>query len=299
VIGGGLRVARASGTVASSADALRERASGAVTSLVGINGFSGGSDPLIGAAIVLAMVGAIWLLSSRERVRVVTGVLLLAVVAVVFVARFATPAYLPGLLVASPLAAAGIGLAWSSSRLRTVAAMALLPLPLIWATQFLDTQRFQWGNRFALTSGALLAVVAVVVLVHRPRPALVGVLALSLVVTTCSILFLADQTRSIANGIPRLAAPRDALVVSTEVHLWREGGAFYDPGERWLAAGTGAELRAAARVADRHGLARMLVVSATGTSLPRSMGPYERVGVVEHLEVLPHGPLQVVEFRRV
>ena len=296
VLGGSVRVARASGTVAASADAVRVRVEGAVTSVVGINGFGSGSDPVLGAAVVLGVVVAVWLLSSRERIRVVAAVVVLVVVGVVYVARFSVPAYLPGLLVASPLAAAGLAVTWSTARLRVVAVIALLPLPLIWATQFLDSQRFQWGNRFALPSGVLLAVVAVVVLTRR-RAALASVLVLSLVVATFALLFLADQTRSIAEGIPRLVAPGDALVVSTEAHLWREGGAFYGPDQRWLAVGDRSELRQTARVAERHELARILVVAADHTGLPSSIGSYEKARVVEHLEVLPHGRLKVVEYQ--
>jgi hypothetical protein len=296
VIGGSVRVARASSTVAGSADAVWTRVEGAVTSVVGINGFGAGSDPLVGAAVVLGIVLAVWLLSSRQGPRTTVGVGLLLLVGVVYVARFAVPAYLPGLLVASPLAAAGIGLTWSTPRLRTIAALALVPLPLIWATQFLDTQRFQWGNRFALVSGILLAVVAVVVLASR-RPALVGVLVLSLVVTTFAVLFLVDQTHSIADGVPRLVPPRDALVVSTEAHLWREGGAFYEPGRRWLAAGNRSELTLAARVARRRDLGRIMVVAAERTALPASIGDYGRTRVVDRLEILPHGPVKVVEYR--
>src|SRR5262249_11234184 len=122
-------------------------------------------------------------------------------------------AYVPGLLVASPLAAIGLLAVVRVRGLAVLGALALVPMPLIWVTQYADTQRFQWGNRYALTSGVLLAVAALVAL-RGQRAALVAALCFAALVTIVGIAFVSNRTHSIANGMEGLVR-RSGVLVST------------------------------------------------------------------------------------
>ena len=54
--------------------------------------------------------------------------------------------FVPGLLATTPLAAFGAVRSWAASERRTVALLAVVPLPLVWAVQYLGGQSAQWGR---------------------------------------------------------------------------------------------------------------------------------------------------------
>ncbi len=64
--------------------------------------------------------------------------------------------FVPGLLIASPFAAVGLALGWRSD-VRVITVMAVVALPLVWFFQYSGGAGPQWGARYTLLSGALLA----------------------------------------------------------------------------------------------------------------------------------------------
>ncbi len=224
------------------------------------------------------LVGAgAWCLARRPA-RVPLGAGLFALAVGLYVARFSIGlGFVPGLLTACPLAAAGLALAWSRRECRTPAVLAVGALPIVWVAQYSGNAKPQWGGRYELLSGVLLAVVAVVALRGR-RAALITTVALSVAVTACGVAWLSERSHAIADGMETLISRHDQAVVSMEGHLFREGGAFYDPDRHWLTATTGQELRKAVRIVGDAGDTEVAVIAPAGAPLPSRLGSFAPPG---------------------
>jgi hypothetical protein len=231
---------------------------------------------LVGVAVVVALVAAAWWLSQRERRHVIAGGVAIGVVGGVYLARFAQGlGFVPGLFVASPLAAVGVALAWRRPAARFPAAVACLALPVVWITQFTGGAGPQWGGRYVLTSGALLAVVACVALAGRGR-ALVAVGAVGVCVTALGLSWLSVRSQTVADGVATIVARHDDVLISRQTHFLREGGAFYDASEHWLTATTGPQLAAAVRIARATGAHELALVEDPAQRPPAALEGYQR-----------------------
>ncbi len=296
--GEGRRTGRTSQTAGEVAGEVAQRVKAAATSLFGVNGFTVTVDWIVGALVAALVVAAVACLCDTRPARRRAGVGLVAVVVALYAIRFGAGFnYVPGLFVATPLAAAGL---WGATRLpsaRLIVVIATVAIPGLWVSQYVDSQRFQWGYRFALTSAVLLAVVAVVALA-RQRTALVAVIGLSALVAVYGLVFLAVRSSSIADGMRALVARDDAVLVSMERHLFREGGDFYRIGQRWLTAEDGEELERGASIAASHGYDDLAVVAPDGTAVPDRIGPYVRGGSVQPVEFRPGETMLVTAYRR-
>ena len=295
-VGASVRAGRTAGAAgAAGAANLADRVQQATTTATGLNGFTVSLDWIVGAAIVLLLGGGAWCLSRVDGPRLLGGAAF-AFATVLYALRFSDGlGYVPGFLVASPLAAVGIVLAWGRRDLWWPTAVACLALPLVWATAYSDSMRPQWGGRYELASGALLAVVAVVVLAGR-RVALAAVLAVSLLVTGFGLAFLVQRSHSIADGMEAIVARHDAAVISLEPQLLREGGAFYTPERHWLTANGPAQLRRAVRIVQDAGDRELALLVPGGVAAPAAIGGFTRADT-QHLRVRPDEPLRVVRYR--
>jgi hypothetical protein len=296
--GEGRRTDRTTQTAIDAAGETAQRIEAAVTSLFGVNGFTVTVDWLVGVVIAAVVVMAVVFLCDPRPTRRRIGTALLAMVVLLYALRFAGGFnYVPGLFVATPLAAAGVWGAVRLSAARLVVVIAAVPIPLLWVSQYVDSQRFQWGYRFALTSMVLLAVVGIVALA-RHRAALVAVIGLSALVTAYGLVFLAVRSGSIADGMRALDARNDAVVVSMERHLFREGGDFYRIGARWLTAEDAQELERAAEIAASHGDTDLAIVAPVGIAVPDRVGPYVRGGTRQSIQFRPGETMLVSAYRR-
>jgi hypothetical protein len=277
-LGGDLRGARVAGTATGSGGGLGTRAKEAVITTLGA-GFSGmrpSTEWFVGAVLVLLVVVGAWLLTSSDRVRIAGGTVCAVVAAVLYVSRFSQGlGYVPGVLAASPFAAVGVVLAWKQRRLRWPVAVAVAALPLIWVSQFTGGADAQWGARYLLTSGAVLAAVGCVVL-HEHRRALVATVALSALVTLGGIAWLSVRSHTVADGMERILARHDEMLISRQPHMLREGGAFYDPERRWLTATDDHELRQAVRIAHEAGVTEFALIGAADQPAPATLDGYLR-----------------------
>lgn len=280
LIGSDLRGARVAGTAASSGSALTVRVQEALTTAVGLGfaSLSSGKAWLLGGVVVALIAGGAWLLSTRDRVRIVAGAALLSVAALVYLGRFTDGlGFVPGLLTASPFAALGLVLAWRHPALRWPASVALLALPIAWATQYSGGADPQWGGRYLLLSSALLTIAGLAVLRGRTR-ALCAVLALSSLVTLGGIAWLSVRSHTVAQGMETILARHDDMLISRQTHLLREGGAFYDVDRKWLTATTPEQLRQAVAIAAESDTAEFAVIDSPDQAEPRRLGTYERGG---------------------
>jgi hypothetical protein len=294
-LGSGLRAGRAAGTAAGAGSGGGGRAREAVTTAVGINGISPSTEIAIGVLLVgLFGCGALLLLGDERRRRY--GVVCLVFAAAIYVARLgAGLGYLPGLLTASPLAAVGIVVGWRSRSLRWPLVVACAALPLVWIAQYSGNMRPQWGGRYVLVSGVLLAIVGLLgVLPHRR--ALVPVLAVAVAVTAWGVANLAVRSHRIADGMTALVARHDDALISTEAHVLREGGAFYEPSRHWLTATDAAQLRRAAGIVADAGDDEVAVLTRHPGALPTRLAGFSRAGMA-YVEIRPGERLAVVTYR--
>ena len=269
----------------------------AFTTTLGLNGLRPPIDVVAGGAIVALVAVAVLALGFTAEPNRLVGAGALCVAVVVFASRFGDGlGFVPGLLVASPLAVAGMCFGWRVRRASTVLIVALLSLPLVWLLQYQGGARPQWGGRYVLCSGLLLAVAGVVAL-RRRRAAFVATLAFAVLVTAFGVAWLSVRSHAVADGMERVLARHDEAVISTDAHLFREGGAFYEPGRRWLTAITGADLRRAAAIVSAAGDREVAVIGHQGDGLPSRLGAFVR-GRAERLQVLPGEPLVVRTYRR-
>jgi hypothetical protein len=293
VIGSGIRGGRAASTASAAGAAAGQRIDESLITLVGLNRFVTPTDWLIGAIITSCVAAGGWWLARRTSP--LRGAVALGVGAFLYVVLFADGlGFVPGLVTASPLAAAGIALAWSSGRYRRVGAIAVTTIVIVWVTQYSGNARPQWGARYLLLPGFLLAVVAVVALTRRPR-ALVAVVALSALVTVAGVAWLGERSHTIGDGMTALLARDDQAVVSLGGHLLREGGAFYRPDRHWLTATDRTELRRAVALLLETGHRDVAVLTAADDRLPAQLGPYRR-GAAAPFELRPGEALTIVEY---
>lgn len=229
-----------------------------------------GADPVpaivLGAAVVALVVVAVELGSRRHRAAVplvcLAGALLL-------VGAFgAGLGFVPGLLIASPVAAAGLlALAHGPSRWLGVAAVGALPV--VWAFQYGGGAGPQWGGRYQLVSGLVLAVLGVRVLAERAPVVGRWLVALALCTTTCGVAWTVQRSHQVGDAFDELSTLSDELVISRSPFFLREGGvAVLD--QRWLSISTSDELRRAVDLAEAAGRDHIVVLTV-GDDPPASI----------------------------
>jgi hypothetical protein len=240
VLGDSLRSSRASATAENaisgggSSRAVPSRVSEAHVTLLHLQPTLNSSAAMLGAVLVALAGYALW--RSREQ----SGQRLAAIAALAMVALYLARAseglgFVPGLLAASPIAIAGLVRGWTIRPARPLLAIAVLALPVVFAFQYRGGAVPQWGGRYLLVSGLLLAAAGAVVLADARRWLRIGAIALAASVTAFGVGWLSDRSHAIAETFEALD-DRDQPLVSTIAHLFREGGAFYTPEKRWLTA---------------------------------------------------------------
>lgn len=162
--------------------------------------------------------------------------------------------FVPGLAATTPVAVVGLTALWRVSDTRFVATIAVASLPLVWAVQFTGGAGPQWGGRYILLTGTLLAVATTVVFTEAgARAVLVRVAAAGAVVTLVGVAWTVERTTSFATAMQELADRPEPALVFHDPHLAREAGVLVLD-ERWLAA-TGHDARVeAARVLNAAGI---------------------------------------------
>jgi hypothetical protein len=279
VLGSTLRSGRATGAAVAGGTQVRDRLHDALATTVGLNRYRPDIDWLLGGFIVLLVgVGARCLVTGDKR-RSAMGVGAIAVALLLYWARFADGlGFVPGLLTASPLAVAGVFLVDRDRRYRFPVVLAVLPLPLVWVFEYSGGANPQWGGRYELLSGFVLAVVGVTALERSPRRATWAVVAVALVVTGCGAHWLEVRSHGMADAVQAIVGGRSTVVVTRDLpHLLREGGAFYDPGRRWLTIETDGELPVALRVLGDERVDSFRLVARVPREAPTHLGAWRRV----------------------
>jgi hypothetical protein len=257
VLGGTIRAGRVVDTAAAGGSDLVGRIRAAVVTLVDPAPVVDGGYLLLGGAFVLAV--AVLALAAAARIRPRAAWPAAAVVLVAIVIRVADgPGFVPGLLVAAPLAVVGLVLGWDRPAWWLVL-MALVPVPLVLAFQFLGGALAQWGGRYLLPTGFLLGVVGVVRLVELPRRAAIGLGGLAVVVTALGLAYASQRTHAYAAAGRQLADRHEQVLISPDGFPPRELGATWGTKD-WLASAPDG-LAGAEAVAVRSGARTFAVVA--------------------------------------
>ena len=186
---------------------------------------------------------------GRERLAAAAAV----VAGVVYLWRFSDGlGFVPGLVAATPFAAVGLALGWRDARSRLVLALALVPLPVVFAFQFTGGAAPQWAGRYVLTSGLLLATVGIAGAHRMARWAQVGFVVASVAVTAFGVAWLSVRSHEIAAAARRFESRPEPVLISPNGFIPREFGASY-PDRRWLASGSPEDLRFAVDVVAAAG----------------------------------------------
>jgi hypothetical protein len=277
VLGTALRAGRASGAASDAGAGLGGRLEDALRTAVGLNDYRGAQDWLFGALIVVALGLAFLRLLDDDARRRRLGWWALGVAGLLYVLRFKDGlGFLPGLLVASPLAVVGIVASGRRPSFRRPVTIAAVALPLVWAFQYGGGANPQWGGRYLLLSGLLLAVVAAVALESAPWRSVAAVVVVAGTITGAGLAWLAVRSHAFARAVSVAAAEPGPVVTTDLPHFWREGGGFYTPARRWLTAETIAQLPAAVDVVRRLNAPSFTLVSRTPGEAPSRLGPYTR-----------------------
>lgn len=277
-IGTDVRGTRAVGTASTAGTAPSGRVREALTTAVG-TGFSGltrSGEVVVGVLVVACVAGGAWCLTSRDARRTAVGAVLFAFGGIVYLARFSQGwGFVPGMLVASPLAAVGVCLAWSHRALRLPASIACLALPIAWYAQYQGGADPQWGGRYILTSATLFAIAGCVTLQGRTR-ALVAVAILSAITTLAGVAWLSVRSNTVADGMAAILARHDEMLIARQPHMLREAGAFYDAEDKWLSATDDDQLRDAVTIARDAGVHEFALIGGSDQAAPPSIGGYRR-----------------------
>jgi hypothetical protein len=278
-VGASIRSGRATSTASAVAADLVERFKEALTTTVGFDHWADRTDWFLGALAVVLLAYGFWRLLGSERSQRILGAGAVAGAALIYVTRFDTRlGFVPGLLTASPLAVAGLFLAWKDrgfSRARTI---ALLALPIVWLFQYQGGAYAQWGGRYVLVSGTLLVIGGALVLARSVGPGRIVVVGVAVAVTACGVGWLSQRSHAIADGFRTIEARHDQVVISEVAHLLREGGAFYQTDSRWLTAVTQSDARKAVRVAEASGATEFGLLAQDGNPRPARLDGYVRRG---------------------
>ncbi len=277
VLGPALRAGRASGAASDAGVGLVARLEDALRTTVGLNDYRGAQDWLFGALIVVALGLAAFRLLDDDARRRRLGWWALGVAGLLYVLRFKDGlGFLPGLLVASPLAVVGIVASGRRPSFRRPVTIAAVALPLAWAFQYGGGANPQWGGRYLLLSGLLLAVVTAVALESAPWRSAAAVVVVAGTITGAGLAWLSVRSHALARAVSAAAAEPGPIVTTDLPHFWREGGGFYTPARRWLTAETTAQLPAAVDVVRRLDAPSFTLVSRTPGEAPGRLGPYTR-----------------------
>lgn len=236
-------------------------------------------DPsFIVVAAVLAAALIVWARQGTDPSTRVRAQIAVALAVAIYVYRLSYGAgFWPGLLATTPFAAVALALGWRRGTDRLVLLFALVPLPLVLASQFLGGALPQWAGRYLLVSGFLLAVVGVSRSGDLVAWVRTGFVLISVAVTAVGLLWLAERSHAIADAGRLLADRPEAVLISPDAFPPREFAATY-AGSRWLAFRDQDLLDDAVGVVRDSGLGSFAIVSVNPEREFPDFEGFEQVG---------------------
>jgi lipoprotein signal peptidase len=276
VLGGQLRGARTSGAASAGLTGFDVRAEEGLVTLLSPFPTMDPRGYLAGACLLLALVYVARASNRKggEQLAVVAA----AVAGLVLLWRFSDGlGFVPGLVAATPFAAAGLAWGFVDARNRFVALLALVPIPLVVAFQFVGGAAPQWAGRYLLVSGFLLAVIGISQRDRMANWAGTAFVVASIAVTAFGVAWMVQRTHEIADAAERLQARTEAVLISPNGFVPREFGATYGDKD-WLASGSPEDLAFAVEVAGESGAPDFALVDLDTAGDPPTFAGWDQTG---------------------
>lgn len=230
-LGASLRSGRATGAAGEAVEDSAQRIDETFRSLLGLNRIQEPAlDAVIGFVIVATLVGGAVLLRRRGESRLIPVAMMLTAWALLLAVFADGLSFLPGLFIASPLAAYGVVAMWGTPDRRMVGAIALLAVPGVLLTAYVGGAGPQWGGRYLLLSGLLLLVVATVALRDLGRVGTALLVGPAIAVTVFGFAWTVQRSHALADFGRVLEERPEPVVISASPYQLREVGAFYEDG---------------------------------------------------------------------
>jgi hypothetical protein len=254
LLGASLRAERASGTAAVGGSDMGVRAREALTTTVGLFPSTETGRLVVGLLAVLLLGWAVWR-CARPGDRGAARLAAVGVVVLFAIRAVDGLGFVPGLAATTPFAVAGAVLALDrrvTTAGRDAVLMALASLPVVWVFQYSGGAVPQWGGRYVLTSGLVLAAVGVGAswLIDRWMQFLL--VGLSAAVAVFGLVWMSYRTHEIGRAAATVGAI-DVPVVSIQDFWLRELGSRYDEGSRWLSLTGAGQLPEGMAILDQAG----------------------------------------------
>ncbi len=276
VLGSTFRSGRTSGAAGGGGAQTALRAQEAVVTSLSPVGSIGAEGFLFGFGLAAALAYLIWCSSRRREPRLT--VIAAATVGFIYLYAFrGGPGFIPGLVATTPLAVAGVVLGASRARARLFVAFGLVPLPLVFYFQFPGGALPQWGGRYILTTGTILAAVGVACLPRLESWVRRFLLAASVAVTVFGLAWLSIRSHQVAQAADVLEARPESVLIQPQGFIAREFGATYGR-KHWLSTGGPDDLPFAAQVAAESGAESFALVDTVTTRDPLDFDGWTRAG---------------------
>lgn len=282
VLGETFRTGRASGAAGRAGlGGLAARVEEGIVTLAGLRPSLDRADLVLGLLLAGLLVGAAYVSATRGRSSARAVGLLAAASAALYLVRLLDgPGFVPGMLAATPLAAAGLAAAAYAARTRIVVAMAVVALPVVWLFQFAGGAAPQWGGRYVLTSGLLLASVGIATAGQLAPGLRRYFVAAAVVVTAFGFAWQVERSHGVAAAAADVA-DRDDPVLISDVQFWLRELAVAYPGSRWLTVPRDGRLEDTVAVAEAAGHDRFALLQLDEGSPPDVDG-YDEVSTVDY-----------------
>jgi hypothetical protein len=235
LVGSPLRTGRASGTAATGGTDAVVRLKEAIVTTVGLFPDTA-TGAMLAGLVALALLGwAVWH-SSRGGDASIVRLAVVGAVALFLVRAIDGLGFVPGFMVTAPFSIVGLVLVWDRRvprPARDAVLMVVVSLPIVWWFQFSGGALPQWGGRYVLTTGLVLAAVGVGTSGLVDRWLQIALVALSIGVAVFGLSWMSYRTHEIARAAETIGAI-DTPIVSAQGFWLREVGAVYEPDSRWL-----------------------------------------------------------------
>ena len=281
ILGAGIRSGRATSTAATAGSDLPLRLHEALTYAVGLFA-SDSSSANVANVLVVAVIG--WMLfttrsTSKERPVGLIPTTLMAIVAGLYLVRFAQgTSFVSGLLTTTPFAVAGVVMVRRTTfRARYLIAASLVALPLAWATEYTGGAGPQWGGRYILLSGLVLAVVGISALRKLHPVGIKFLIGLAVAISAFGFVWMVNRTHgAAAAGAHFRALPQPVLVFDRTLGFTPREFAAYTEGTRWLVAPTTSDNARAAGIVQKAKFSSFGFVQVHGERSPSRIGSFRR-----------------------
>jgi hypothetical protein len=268
-VGGLDRAGRATGAAQGGLRDLGDRAHEAVIGLFASKASDQADSLVLGLLLAGLVAGAVWLATHDQTDRARLAVAAAVVLAVLRMAGGL--GFVPGLLVAAPVAAAALAVRPQRGAHTYLLVVALGALPLVWAFQYLGGALPQWGDRYALPTCTVLVALGAAALPPLDRVVRAGVVALAVLVTASGVAWMHERSHGVDRWFEEATARPEDVLIARNGFFVREGGAA-SADHRWLTAVSDADLRYAVGVVAEAGLHTFAVVDEDPAAPARLAG---------------------------